>query len=151
MRRPIPGVAGRRAQRAASLLWLGITALALIYGSKDYGRYLLPVVLCSIFGALARRARPLGGLRGRSRAGVPAPLRGARRLATGITLIGGIMLLCAAFSSLVAFLGPPDWKFSKTTPEVSEPVAVASGGAGQNPSRVWSWKAVVEERPLQGG
>ena len=66
------------------------------------------------------------------------------------TLIGGIMLLCAAFSSLVAFLGSlAHRKFSKTTPEVSEPVAVASGGAGREPVAgvvVESW--VVEERPF---
>ena len=68
----------------------------------------------------------------------------------GFTLIGGIMLLCAAFSSLVAFLGSrADWKFPKSTPEVSEPVAVASGGAGREPVAgvvVESW--VVEERPF---
>ena len=134
----------------ASLLWLGITALALIYGSEDYGWYLLPVVLCSIFGALALAAHDhWAGF-----VDVVKPAYPHRSVELGgwpqeFTLIGGIMLLCAAFSSLVAFLGSrADWKFSKTTPEVSEPVAVASGGAGREPVAgvvVESW--VVEERP----
>ena len=135
----------------ASLLWLGITALALIYGSEDYGWYLLPVVLCSIFGALALAAHDhWAGF-----VDVVKPAYPHRSVELGgwpqeFTLIGGIMLLCAAFSSLVAFLGSrADWKFSKTTPEVSEPVAVASGGAGREPVAgvvVESW--VVEERPF---
>ena len=134
----------------ASLLWLGITALALIYGSEDYGWYLLPVVLCSIFGALALAAHDhWAGF-----VDVVKPAYPHRSVELGgwpqeFTLIGGIMLLCAAFSSLVAFLGSrADWKFSKTTSEVSEPVAVASGGAGREPVAgvvVESW--VVEERP----
>ena len=134
----------------ASLLWLGITALALIYGSEDYGWYLLPVVLCSIFGALALAAHDhWAGF-----VDVVKPAYPHRSVELGgwpqeFTLIGGIMLLCAAFSSLVAFLGSlAHRKFSKTTPEVSEPVAVASGGAGREPVAgvvVESW--VVEERP----
>ena len=135
----------------ASLLWLGITAVALIFGSEgEYGWYLLPVVLCSIFGALALAAHDhWAGF-----VDVVKPAYPHRSVELGgwpqeFTLIGGIMLLCAAFSSLVAFLGSrADWKFSKTTPEVSEPVAVASGGAGREPVAgvvVESW--VVEERP----
>ena len=137
----------------ASLLWLGITALALIYGSEDYGWYLLPVVLCSIFGALALAAHDhWAGF-----VDVVKPAYPHRSVELGgwpqeFTLIGGIMLLCAAFSSLVAFLGScadwESWEFFKTTPEVSEPVAVASGGAGREPVAgvvVESW--VVEERP----
>ena len=138
----------------ASLLWLGITALALIYGSEDYGWYLLPVVLCSIFGALALAAHDhWAGF-----VDVVKPAYPHRSVELGgwpqeFTLIGGIMLLCAAFSSLVAFLGSrADWKFPKTTtPEVSEPVAVASGGAGREPVAgvvVESW--VVEERAGRG-
>ena len=135
----------------ASLLWLGITAVALIFGSEGHdGWYLLPVVLCSIFGALALAAHDhWAGF-----VDVVKPAYPHRSVELGgwpqeFTLIGGIMLLCAAFSSLVAFLGSrADWKFSKTTPEVSEPVAVASGGAGREPVAgvvVESW--VVEERP----
>ena len=135
----------------ASLLWLGITAVALIFGSEgEYGWYLLPVVLCSIFGALALAAHDhWAGF-----VDVVKPAYPHRSVELGgwpqeFTLIGGIMLLCAAFSSLVAFLGSrADWKFSKTTPEVSVPVAVASGGAGREPVAgvvVESW--VVEERP----
>ena len=137
----------------ASLLWLGITAVALIFGSEGHdGWYLLPVVLCSIFGALALAAHDhWAGF-----VDVVKPAYPHRSVELGgwpqeFTLIGGIMLLCAAFSSLVAaFLGSrADWKFSKTTPEVSEPVAVASGGAGREPVAgvvVESW--VVEERPF---
>ena len=135
----------------ASLLWLGITAVALIFGSEGHdGWYLLPVVLCSIFGALALAAHDhWAGF-----VDVVKPAYPHRSVELGgwpqeFTLIGGIMLLCAAFSSLVAFLGSrADWKFSKTTPEVSVPVAVASGGAGREPVAgvvVESW--VVEERP----
>ena len=135
----------------ASLLWLGITAVALIFGSEGHdGWYLLPVVLCSIFGALALAAHDhWAGF-----VDVVKPAYPHRSVELGgwpqeFTLIGGIMLLCAAFSSLVAFLrSRADWKFSKTTPEVSEPVAVASGGAGREPVAgvvVESW--VVEERP----
>ena len=135
----------------ASLLWLGITAVALIFGSEgEYGWYLLPVVLCSIFGALALAAHDhWAGF-----VDVVKPAYPHRSVELGgwpqeFTLIGGIMLLCAAFSSLVAFLrSRADWKFSKTTPEVSVPVAVASGGAGREPVAgvvVESW--VVEERP----
>ena len=135
----------------ASLLWLGITAVALIFGSEGHdGWYLLPVVLCSIFGALALAAHDhWAGF-----VDVVKPAYPHRSVELGgwpqeFTLIGGIMLLCAAFSSLVAFLGSrADWKFSKTTSEVSEPVAVASGGAGREPVAgvvVESW--VVEERP----
>ena len=134
----------------ASLLWLGITALALIYGSEDYGWYLLPVVLCSIFGALALAAHDhWAGFVDVVKPAYPHRSVELGGWPPGFTLIGGIMLLCAAFSSLVAFLGSrADWKFSKTTPEVSEPVAVASGGAGREPVAgvvVESW--VVEERP----
>ncbi len=134
----------------ASLLWLGITALALIYGSEDYGWYLLPVVLCSIFGALALAAHDhWAGFVDVVKPAYPHRSVELGGWPPGFTLIGGIMLLCAAFSSLVAFLGSrADWKFSKTTSEVSEPVAVASGGAGREPVAgvvVESW--VVEERP----
>ena len=134
----------------ASLLWLGITAVALIYGSEDYGWYLLPVVLCSIFGALALAAHDhWAGFVDVVKPAYPHRSVELGGWPPGFTLIGGIMLLCAAFSSLVAFLGSrADWKFSKTTPEVSEPVAVASGGAGREPVAgvvVESW--VVEERP----
>ena len=136
----------------ASLLWLGITAVALIFGSEGHdGWYLLPVVLCSIFGALALAAHDhWAGF-----VDVVKPAYPHRSVELGgwpqeFTLIGGIMLLCAAFSSLVAFLrSRADWKFSKTTPEVSVPVAVASGGAGREPVAgvvVESW--VVEERPF---
>ena len=138
----------------ASLLWLGITAVALIFGSEgEYGWYLLPVVLCSIFGALALAAHDhWAGF-----VDVVKPAYPHRSVELGgwpqeFTLIGGIMLLCAAFSSLVAFLrSRADWKFSKTTPEVSVPVAVASGGAGREPVAgvvVESW--VVEERAGRG-
>ena len=131
--------------------WLIFTAVALILGSKGHGGwYLLPVVLCSIFGALALAAHDhWAGF-----VDVVKPAYPHRSVELGgwpqeFTLIGGIMLLCAAFSSLVAFLrSRADWKFSKTTPEVSEPVAVASGGAGREPVAgvvVESW--VVEERP----
>ena len=129
----------------AGWLWLTFTAVALIFGG-----YLLPVVLCSIMGALALAAHDhWAGF-----VDVVKPAYPHRSVELGgwpqeFTLIGGIMLLCAAFSSLVAFLGSrADWKFSKTTPEVSEPVAVASGGAGREPVAgvvVESW--VVEERP----
>ena len=133
--------------------WLGITGFALGLGSDDYGWYLVPVVLCSTFGAFALAAhghwavfvdvvKPAYPHRSVELGGWPP----------GFTLIGGIMLLCAAFSSLVAFLGScadwESWEFSKTTPQVSEPVAVASGGAGREPVAgvvVESW--VVEERP----
>ena len=133
----------------AGWLWLTFTAVALIFGW-----YLLPVVLCSIMGALALAAHD----RWAGFVDVVKPAYPHRSVELGgwpqeFTLIGGIMLLCAAFSSLVAFLGSrADWKFSKTTSEVSEPVAVASGGAGREPVAgvvVESW--VVEERPrLQG-
>ena len=105
----------------ASLLWLGITALALIYGSEDYGWYLLPVVLCSIMGALALAAHD----RWAGFVDVVKPAYPHRSVELGgwppgFTLIGGIMLLCAAFSSLVAFLGScadwESWEFFKTTP-----------------------------------
>ena len=111
----------------------------------------MPVVLCSIFGALALAAHDhWAGF-----VDVVKPAYPHRSVELGgwpqeFTLIGGIMLLCAAFSSLVAFLGSlAHRKFSKTTPEVSEPVAVASGGAGREPVAgvvVESW--VVEERPF---
>ena len=129
----------------AGWLWLTLTAVALIFGG-----YLLPVVLCSIMGALALAAHD----RWAGFVDVVKPAYPHRSVELGgwpqeFTLIGGIMLLCAAFSSLVAFLGSrADWKFPKTTPEVSEPVAVASGGAGREPVAgvvVESW--VVEERP----
>lgn len=132
----------------AGWLWLTFTAVALIFGG-----YLLPVVLCSIMGALALAAHD----RWAGFVDVVKPAYPHRSVELGgwppgFTLIGGIMLLCAAFSSLVAFLGScADWEsceFSKTTPEVSEPVAVASGGAGREPVAgvvVESW--VVEERP----
>ena len=135
----------------ASLLWLGITAVALIFGSEgEYGWYLLPVVLCSIFGALALAAHDhWAGFVDVVKPAYPHRSVELGGWPPGFTLIGGIMLLCAAFSSLVAFLGSrADWKFSKTTPEVSVPVAVASGGAGREPVAgvvVESW--VVEERP----
>ena len=130
--------------------WLGITGFALGLGSDDYGWYLVPVVLCSTFGAFALAAHGHWAVF----VDVVKPAYPHRSVELGgwpqeFTLIGGIMLLCAAFSSLVAFLGSrADWKFSKTTPEVSEPVAVASGGAGREPVAgvvVESW--VVEERP----
>ena len=133
----------------ASLLWLGITAVALIFGSEGHdGWYLLPVVLCSIFGALALAAHDhWAGF-----VDVVKPAYPHRSVELGgwpqeFTLIGGIMLLCAAFSSLVAFLGSrADWKFSKTTPEVSEPVAVRAGREPVAGVVVESW--VVEERPF---
>ena len=131
--------------------WLGITGFALGLGSDDYGWYLVPVVLCSTFGAFALAAHGHWAVF----VDVVKPAYPHRSVELGgwpqeFTLIGGIMLLCAAFSSLVAFLGSrADWKFPKTTtPEVSEPVAVASGGAGREPVAgvvVESW--VVEERP----
>ena len=130
--------------------WLGITGFALGLGSDDYGWYLVPVVLCSTFGAFALAAHGHWAVF----VDVVKPAYPHRSVELGgwpqeFTLIGGIMLLCAAFSSLVAFLGSrADWKFSKTTSEVSEPVAVASGGAGREPVAgvvVESW--VVEERP----
>ena len=132
----------------ASLLWLGITAVALIFGSEGHdGWYLLPVVLCSIFGALALAAHDhWAGF-----VDVVKPAYPHRSVELGgwpqeFTLIGGIMLLCAAFSSLVAFLGSrADWKFPKTTPEVSEPVAVRAGREPVAGVVVESW--VVEERP----
>ena len=135
----------------AGWIWLTFTAVALIFGSEGHdGCYLLPVVLCSIMGALALAAHDhWAGF-----VDVVKPAYPHRSVELGgwpqeFTLIGGIMLLCAAFSSLVAFLGSrADWKFPKTTPEVSEPVAVASGGAGREPVAgvvVESW--VVEERP----
>ena len=136
----------------AGWIWLTFTAVALIFGSEgEYGWYLLPVVLCSIMGALALAAHD----RWAGFVDVVKPAYPHRSVELGgwpqeFTLIGGIMLLCAAFSSLVAFLGSrTDGKFSKTTPEVSEPVAVASGGAGREPVAgvvVESW--VVEERPF---
>ena len=130
--------------------WLGITGFALGLGSDDYGWYLVPVVLCSTFGAFALAAHGHWAVF----VDVVKPAYPHRSVELGgwpqeFTLIGGIMLLCAAFSSLVAFLGcRADWKFPKTTPEVPEPVAVASGGAGREPVAgvvVESW--VVEERP----
>ena len=134
--------------------WLGITGFALGLGSDDYGWYLVPVVLCSTFGAFALAAHGHWAVF----VDVVKPAYPHRSVELGgwpqeFTLIGGIMLLCAAFSSLVAFLGSrADWKFPKTTtPEVSEPVAVASGGAGREPVAgvvVESW--VVEERAGRG-
>ena len=148
VRRPIPGVAGLpERSELRGWLWLGITAVALILGS---GGYLLPVVLCSIFGALALAAHDHWAVF----VDVVKPAYPHRSVELGgwpqeFTLIGGIMLLCAAFSSLVAFLGSrADLKFQDDDPEVSEPVAVASGGAGREPVAgvvVESW--VVEERP----
>ena len=133
--------------------WLGITGFALGLGSDDYGWYLVPVVLCSTFGAFALAAHGHWAVF----VDVVKPAYPHRSVELGgwpqeFTLIGGIMLLCAAFSSLVAFLGcRADWKFPKTTPEVPEPVAVASGGAGREPVAgvvVESW--VVEERAGRG-
>ena len=133
--------------------WLGITGFALGLGSDDYGWYLVPVVLCSTFGAFALAAHGHWAVF----VDVVKPAYPHRSVELGgwpqeFTLIGGIMLLCAAFSSLVAFLGSrADWKFPKSTPEVSEPVAVASGGAGREPVAgvvVESW--VVEERAGRG-
>ena len=133
--------------------WLGITGFAVGLGSDDYGWYLVPVVLCSTFGAFALAAHGHWAVF----VDVVKPAYPHRSVELGgwpqeFTLIGGIMLLCAAFSSLVAFLGSrADWKFPKSTPEVSEPVAVASGGAGREPVAgvvVESW--VVEERAGRG-
>jgi hypothetical protein len=135
----------------AGWIWLTFTAVALIFGSEGHdGCYLLPVVLCSIMGALALAAHDhWAGFVDVVKPAYPHRSVELGGWPPGFTLIGGIMLLCAAFSSLVAFLGSrADWKFPKTTPEVSEPVAVASGGAGREPVAgvvVESW--VVEERP----
>ena len=136
----------------AGWIWLTFTAVALIFGSEGHdGCYLLPVVLCSIMGALALAAHDhWAGFVDVVKPAYPHRSVELGGWPPGFTLIGGIMLLCAAFSSLVAFLGSrADRKFSKTTPEVSEPVAVASGGAGREPVAgvvVESW--VVEERPF---